>query len=430
MKLVELEKEKFDSYVLNHPQKSHFLQSAIWGEFSEKEKKQTPFYLGLFDDENLVGAALLLQKKLPLGLCYFYAPRGYVIDFDQANLVEEMTKELKKFAKEKKAIFIKIDPDISLHKLDQDGNILENEKNHYELVNLLKKLGYHHKGFNKNFENSEPRYTFRLDLTNSMEEIEKNFHPTTRKIIHRGNPYDLICHKNEEAKIEDFYLTMMETSKREQVLYHPLNYYKHFYEMLHQEDHSDLYVVEADISKIKAQYENKMQEIKQEINSLQEKQTSKSKNKIEELKMQEIKQEKEYQELCDIKEKHLVLSSILTVKYGNKVWTVHGGNHSLLRFLNANYFIYYTIIQDAKKEGYQYIDFFGTTGDPKKENPIYGIHLFKKRLGGEYLEFIGEFDLVIHPFLYFCFEKLIPLYRKIGRKKAKKEIDYEANRDK
>ena len=135
------------------------------------------------------------------------------------------------------------------------------------------------------------------------------------------------------------------------------------------------------------------------------------------------KKEKEYEEIQKIKEKRLVLSSILTAKYGDKVWTVHGGNHSLLRELNANYFIYFEIIKDAKNEGYHYIDFFGTTGDPREENPIYGIHLFKKRLGGEYTEFIGEFDLVSKPLLYFIFQKLIPFYRKMKRKSQRRNQD-------
>lgn len=422
MKLIELEKEKYEEYMESH--NAHFLQSGIWGEFSKKTRKLEPFYLGLLDDrDNILGGALLLQKKLLFGYSYFYAPRGFIIDYKDFNIVEEMTKEIKTYAKKKKAIFVKIDPDIYLQKLDIDGNIVDKDNNNFKLVDYLKKLGYHHKGFNKNFENSEPRYTFRLDLTKSLEEIEMNFHPTTRKIIHRGNPFQFQCFKNDDAKIEDFYITMQETSKREGVVYHNLEYYKEFYEILHRNNHSDLYVVTADIPLIQKIYKDKIKELKENIQELEEKGNEKSKNKITDFKNQLTKYEKEYEEVKNIKEDKLILSSILTAKYGNKVWTVHGGNHSLLRNLNANYFIYYEIIKDAKEEGYQLIDFFGTTGTPTKDNPIYGIHLFKSRLGGEYTEFIGEFDLVIHPFLYFAFEKLIPFYRKIGRQKARKEND-------
>ena len=60
LKLQNIEKEKFDSFVKNHKTKSHFLQSLSWGELSKVKKNLTPFYLGLVDDENNIVAATLL----------------------------------------------------------------------------------------------------------------------------------------------------------------------------------------------------------------------------------------------------------------------------------------------------------------------------------------------------------------------------------
>ena len=37
----------------------------------------------------------------------------------------------------------------------------------------------------KNFENNQPRYTFRLNLDRSWEDIYGGFHPTTRKILNK-----------------------------------------------------------------------------------------------------------------------------------------------------------------------------------------------------------------------------------------------------
>ncbi len=419
--ITNIDRKKYEKFVSKNP-KSHFLQSSTWGDFSEKNNNRIPHYVGLVDDNNnLVAAALLLQKKLKFGYSYFYAPRGYVMDFDNFELLEAFTQELRKYAKEQKAIFIKIDPDIKLQDLDSEGNIIETNKSHYALVDKLKELGYRHFGFNKNFENSEPRYTFRLDLTQSLEDINEHFHQTTKKIIKRGNPYHLKLLKNEEASIDDFYLTMIETSKREGVLYHNKSYYASFYEMLHKNNQSDLYEVTIDIKELKKEYKTLIKDLKDKIKTYEGKEDTKNQNKKQELVNQLTKKEKEWQQIKEIEEDNLVLSSILTAKYGNKVWTVHGGNHTLLRELNANYLIYYEIIKDAKEEGYELIDFFGTTGDPKKDNPIYGIHLFKKRLGGEYTEFIGEFDLVTNRFMYFIFQKLIPIYRNIKRKRLQRK---------
>ena len=91
--------------------------------------------------------------------------------------------------------------------------------------------------------------------------------------------------------------------------------------------------------------------------------------------------------------------------------------------LNANYLCYFEIMKDAYNEGYKLMDCFGTCGipNPDKSNPIFGIHSFKKRLGGEYTEFIGEFDLVTNKFMYFLFQKLVPIRRKFVRKLLRKK---------
>ena len=130
--------------------------------------------------------------------------------------------------------------------------------------------------------------------------------------------------------------------------------------------------------------------------------------------------DKAIKELDDIKKidkDEIILSSIMTAKYKDKVWTIHGGNSTLLRELNSNYLLYLEIIKDAHDEGYKLIDFFGCSGEanPDKSNPTFGIHNFKKRLGGEYTEFIGEFDLITNKFMYFVYKKLIPIYRKMKK---------------
>ena len=124
---------------------------------------------------------------------------------------------------------------------------------------------------------------------------------------------------------------------------------------------------------------------------------------------QEMKLRNKFDVVCAAKNKNF---SQARPGYQNKVWTIHGGNKDQLRFLNANYWLYYKIIEDAIKDNYKIFDFFGTTGNPTPGNEVYGIHLFKKRFGGEYTEFIGEFDYILNPILYFGYTKVFPKIRK------------------
>lgn len=417
MNFIEnVEKEIYEDFVKKN-KKGHFMQSYYWGDVSSF-KHFTPHYVGLQKDGKLIATALLLQKHLISRYSYFYCPRGFVCNYEDLEVVKTFVHHIAKYCKKNHGIFFRMDPDIPLQKLDSEGNVLE-ELN-YPLIDSLKKMGFKHSGFNKNFENDQPRYTFRLSISNGIEEVRRNMHPTTRKIINRGNIYHLDIYKGTKEDIKDFYATMIETAERENLVLSPMDYYETFYEVLHQQNMSDIYLVKVNIDDLKKSYEEKIKLINEEISlaSIQVAKQNQDKRmiKLKELNQQLEKNNGELAELKNITEEKIILSAIITAKYQNKVWTIHGGNRSCLRYLNANYWLYYQIIEDACKEGYQVVDFFGTTGEPKADNTVYGIHLFKKRFGGEYTEFIGQFDLVLHPILYFGYTKIFPKVRKFIKK--------------
>ena len=425
--VTNISEKEYEKFVSKH-KKSHFMQSYYWGEVM-KYKNFTPHYVGLKDDGKLVATALLLEKKMFKKLSYFYSPRGYILDYSNLELLEVFTNELKKYAKSKHAIYIKIDPDIKRHTLDPEGNVIEGEENS-SLMNKLSSLGYKHKGFNTEFVNEQPRFTFRLNLDRDFDTIYAGMHATTRKILNKGNQYNLDVYKGDIDDIKDFYITMEETAERENLACNPIKYYEMFYKILNDHNMSDLFVVKANISKLKEYYKSKIDELDKNIKDLETKEfgnKQKTENKIKEYNNEKEKLNKDYELVKDIKEKEVVLSSIITVKYNDKVWTIHGGNTTLLRNLNSNYLLYFTIIKDAYDNGYKVIDFFGTSGNPNppKDNPIYGIHNFKKRLGGEYTEFIGEYDLIINKFMYRLYNIVVPIRRKIVKAKLKKKVNNE-----
>jgi len=229
MEFIENLKEKEFEEFVNKSKKGHFMQSYYWGSVSSF-KHFKPHYLGMKQDGKLIATALLLEKHLISKYSFFYCPRGFVCDYQNKEILKEFSTFLKKYCKKKHGLFLRIDPDIPLQKLDSDGNILE--PLNYELVDTLKKMGFKHSGFNKNFENDQPRYTFRLDISKGIEDIRKNMHPTTRKIINRGNIYHLDIYKGTKEDIKDFYDTMIETAERENLVLSPIGYYENFYEKL------------------------------------------------------------------------------------------------------------------------------------------------------------------------------------------------------
>ena len=419
---TDIKEEEFEQFV-SKQKNAHFMQSYYWAEVM-KNKNFTPYFVGVKKDGKLVATALLLQKRLIKSISYFYSPRGFMVDFNDAEVLEYFTTEIKKFCESKGGIFIKIDPAIKRHSLDSDGNVVEGEDNN-NLFSILKKQGFKHKGFNTEFVNEQPRFTFKLDINRDFEEVRKGMHPTTRKIFNKGNQYNLNCYVGNVNDIDAFYETMKDTYKRNDLAKTSYDYYKKFYSLLNKEGMSDLYVAKVNIKDLKAFYVSKIEAKEKEIEVLNSKENTnakKLKNKINEINISIAKLNKEYDLVREMEDEEIVLSSIITVKYAGKVWTVHGGNTTELLHLNANYLVYFSIIEDANKNGYKSVDFFGTSGNPNptKDNPIYGIHNFKKRLGGEYTEYIGEFDVILNKFLYFAFKILIPIRRTIVKSKLRR----------
>lgn len=428
-KLIHLDKDIYDDFVKNHKTKSHFLQSYAWGELSKTKKRLTPYYLGLVDDEkNILGTALLLQKHLPMNLCYFYCPRGFIIDYEDKELFNIMTKEITKFAKSKKAIFVKIDPDIiraSHNYLDEEVSLSYDSN---KILAMIKQAGFKHLGFTKNFETMQPRYTFRIDLTQSMEEIENHFSKTTKQRIAKAQKLDTIVEIGTQEDIKEFYHLMTLTETRKDFVSYTEDYYETLYEIFNGNANSNatLFLGKIEFDKTIKKIEEQLKQINNQISILPIDNLSKSaKNKLAELTKQKENHTKELKKYKDYQQQYgdkLTLSAHMIIEYGDKAWVLYAGNHNILTETYTNYHTYYEHLKYCKEKGLKIYDQFGTIGDLSKDNPRIGLHEFKKKFGGNYVEFLGEFDYVTNKPMYFIFTKLVPIYRNIIRKKSKKEI--------
>ena len=420
--ITNIEKDRYEEFVKNH-KKSHFLQSYAWGEFAKCEKNLIPHYVGLEDNNKLVATALILEKKLPFNLSYFYIPRGYVLDYDNLELLKEFTNKIKEYAKKYKAIFIKIDPDNIYHEEDNLGNIIKD--NNDNLVNTLKSLGYKHLGFTKNFETMQPRYTFRINMDKPFSEIENNFSKTTKQRIKKANDLAVSVRIGNENDINSFYNLMILTENRKDFITHNEKYYKSLYEIWNKDNSCNIFLGSIDLDKIINILENKKNDLESELSLLPKEELSKSqKSKKIELEKQLEKNINDIEKYKENKNKYgtnIILSAHFIIEYGNTAWVLYAGNHNILSETYTNYKTYLEHIKYYYDKGIKTYDQFGTIGDLRNDNPLLGLHEFKKKFGGNYVEFCGEFDLITNKFMYFVFTKLVPIYRNIIKKNAKKK---------
>ena len=387
----------------------------------------------VLNPDEIIDDTLLLEKSLPMNMCYFYAPRGFVVDYKKKELVREMTKKVIEFAKNKKAIFVKIDPDIIKESTNYLGETKENP-DYENIFNTLKECGFKHQGFTKNFETMQPRYTFRIDMTQSMEDIENHFSKTTKQRIAKAKKLDTEVTIGTSEDIKEFYHLMTLTENRKDFVSYNEDYYETLYEIFNGNKNSKatLFLGKVHLNKIIKNLDKNLKEINNQISILPIDNLSKSaKNKLKELTKQKENTLKELQKYKSYKKEYgndITLNAHMIIEYGDKAWVLYAGNHNILTETYANYNTYFEHIKYCKEKGIKTYDQFGTIGDLSKDNPRLGLHEFKKKFGGDYVEFVGEWDYITNPLMYFVFTKLVPIYRNIIRRKSKKELQNEVKK--
>ena len=167
MKFVMLTEEEFEKASLVLPC-SNFEQSVKWGELEEKNGFISHL-LGVKEKNKVVAACLLLEKKELKKWSVFYSPNGYLIDYYDEKLLSFFTEEIKNFAKERKGIFVRIEPYCS-----ENNSILES----------LKSLGY----ANLN----QKHVAFTLDLNGKDEnELLDTMDVKAKDIIKNNEKYNI-----------------------------------------------------------------------------------------------------------------------------------------------------------------------------------------------------------------------------------------------
>lgn len=101
MKYVNhLETETFARFVHGFEQ-AHFMQTPEWGEM-KSPSGWVSRRIGIEHQGELVGAALLLIRRLPLiRYSIMYAPRGFMVDFTNREALQVMTEGIKALGKSK-----------------------------------------------------------------------------------------------------------------------------------------------------------------------------------------------------------------------------------------------------------------------------------------------------------------------------------------
>ena len=445
--VTDIDKVSFDRFAAENKArvKTHFLGSYVWGDVSRLRGWQ-PFYVGVKENGELAATALVLKKPLVARYSYFYIPRGFSMDYADRELFTFMTRSIKAFGKKHGAIFFKIDPDIRFRRVNVEGeeDICQRAEladggspeygaeyydengctTNYELVKFMQSLGYRRRPLNYAFENEQPRFTFRIDITGTMEEIRSRYSKTTLHEIRKSSESSVEVYKGTAADIPTFVRLTQMTEERQHYLSHDHSFYAKFYDLMHAAGMADLWLGKVDITALTERARAELEENRALLEKYEAGTSKKARGMAKEIGNRIAALENKLRDLEKRPKGEAIVSAYLTVTYLDKVWTLYGANDMDYSKFYANYAVYEAMIEDSNALGYRFFDGFGTIGgaEAAETADARGLYEFKKKWGGELTEFIGEFDYVLNKPMYFAFRKLIPIYHKISnRRHARKE---------
>lgn len=185
------------------------MQSWEWGDFQEKLGNKV---FRISEDDIF---ALVIKKKLPFGKNYLYFPRGPVFhsDFSRQSL-EKFLEDAKNIVIDKKTIFLRIEPIISVDGKEKD-----------ETKDILKSMGF------AKIESVQPGKTLIMDLQKNKEDILGEMEHNTRYAIKtaqkRGVKISVFEDQpSKESGFHDFWRIFAETNKRHNLKIYQEDYYR------------------------------------------------------------------------------------------------------------------------------------------------------------------------------------------------------------
>ena len=188
----------------------HVLQTWEWGTF--KAKYGWTATRLLFKGHGLVcAAASVLQRRWPrLPLSVMYVPKGPIWGFDDVALLDRILAELKALARRRRAIFIKIDPDVKAGTPQGEAVV----------ATLCRR------GWRASAEQIQFRNTMTLDLMLDEEALLAAMKPKTRYNIRLAGRKSVIVRLGGMGDLPRIYELYAKTAARDDFIIRPFDYYR------------------------------------------------------------------------------------------------------------------------------------------------------------------------------------------------------------
>lgn len=331
----------------------HVLQSWEWGEFKRHygwRAERLAFRQG---DEIVAAAQILARRANPLPLSILYVPKGPALDYANAPLRIAVLQALIAHARRRRAIFVKIDPDVVL-----GTGVPGSYEDSQAVAGAAFCQDLTARGWRFSEDQIQFRNTVQIDLRQSEDELLAAMKPKTRYNIRLAGRKGVEVRRGSKDDLELLFEMYAETAARDGFIIRPLSYYRNAWGAF----------IEAGLAcPLIAEYGGE------------------------------------------------ALGAVILFAFGERVWYMYGASLEVHRDRMPNQLLQWEAMRWAKNRGATVYDMWGAPNDFVESDPMYGVWRFKAGFGGQVIRHLGAWDRIISRRWHWVYTFVIPLYLALTR---------------
>lgn len=341
--------------VIEHLPGATFLQTEEWARIKEPVGWRSVGKTWPVDEKIEAAAMMLLRSPSRLPVSIAYVPRGPLVDWSNQQQYQTVLADLIQTARNNKAIFLKIDPDLPMGKGIPGMPSESIDPVGMKVHQYLKTTGWVFSQDQIQFRN-----TVEIDLSPSEEDLLMRMHPKTRYNIRLAERKGVTVSEAGQSDWQAIYHLYAETAARDGFIIRPWEYYQRVWSILTGSRMATC---------LKAEIEGGL------------------------------------------------AGAIWVVSFGKKAHYLYGMSSSLHRDFMPNHLLQWQGMLLAKSQGREIYDMWGAPNEFTGGDSLTGVFRFKQGFGGEVVRTLGAWDYPTNPFYYRLYTTVLPKILGIFRKR-------------
>ena len=374
---------EYDQFVKEH-ELVNVLQSSAWEEVKSDWQHEK---FGAYRGDKLLATASILIKTLPLGYRMFYIPRGPVLDYKDAELLNFVLQSIKSYARSKRAIFVIFDPSICLSQSSIKHEKIEYSEN-MAIIENLQRMGVRWSGKTDGMGDTiQPRIQAKVYKENFTED---KLCKSTKQAIRSARNKGVEIQIGRDELLESFSFLMKKTEKRKDIHLRNEAYYKKLLDNF--KDKAYITLATLDIAKRLRELEKQLAKNLALEEAFTES-TRTSKVEAQKKEKERLVEERDFlQRYLNEEKSNIPLAATLSLEFGNTSVNLYAGMDDAFKRYNAPILTWYETARYAFERGMVWQNLGGV------ENSLNGgLYHFKEKFNPTIEEYLGEFTMPTHP---------------------------------